>query len=1179
MRLTLIIVIMMIISAMVAAPLEVVNTTATGVTVRIQSLRTVPFVAEAVTDEDIHDAIPSSVIGRTYAIPFANASVVVHNMLWNVFDARGNLIGESQYRSSDWIEVANRLHFREMYGITIRMDTQRRVGNEIHTLREVEFTVNGSEPMPIPTHVSPAFVDAYRRLAANYATSYLANLPLSRPRMLIISHNQLDTFLGEFSNWKRAKGFEVYVVNRQSIATTPSVQQIKNFVYNHYQQFQCDYLLILGDVTGTFAIPTNIHQSPTGPEQNADDNHYGMLLGDDYFPEMLVGRFSFADVSEFLTMVNKTIRYERNPHMADTAWYSRALTVAGNYAEGGLRPTTPILTSRWVREKMLDFGYTQVDTVFYPPTYPGTSAIQASINAGVSIITYRGWGDANGWHFPLFHIPNVNNTFNGARMPIVYSIVCNTGDFANLNVNPSFGEKWMRMGSINSPNGAVAFVGPSDLYTRTRYNNSISSGMWRSVFDYGVRIFGSSVLAGKIEFYNNFPNDVEPNGMAEFYFRIYNILSDPSLNMWILTPNTISQNVIVGGTTFAQSDAHIRINAPHLNNAIVTGTKNNVDYGFTRIQNGFAILPINPEQTGDLMITISKENFHPLVATLSPSGNASIGVNANSMTDTGSVINPHQNYNLALTLQNYSSSTLNNITATLNSNQPDMVNIPNNAQTITSIGAGQTTTVNFTLNATHLIQPQQIITFELQFSPINVTHSFQLMTGGAEISIISYDGILHLGQNNTVNFTIINTGSVALNNASVNVFTQTTAASISTPVVNLGNLAVGESQTFAAGIQIASDTFSGRNIPLRFLFTDAQNYSYNRYFAVTAGIPSTTDPTGPCEYGYWAYDSFDTAFPQAPVYNWVEIDPRDGGQGEVFLHFDDGTITVDLPFTFRFYGRDYDELSICSNGWVSFIPTWMNDFTNQYIPAALGPYTMLAAYWDDLKGMKIGEDEDGEGIYDNMRICYWHDEANNRFIIQWNDAYNRYTIDLWEDAHLQKFQIILYPQTGQDGNIVYQYHTIDNPDIDLNYSTIGIENHTQTVGLTYTHANIYPPTATLLQAGLAIKFTTNPPDAHVANADAVSGIPVQLGQNYPNPFNPSTTITFSTRQTGRVKVNIYNIKGQLIKTMIDSEIPAGQHSLVWNGMDNNGESVASGVYFYRLETGNYKQTKKMLLMK
>jgi hypothetical protein len=88
-----------------------------------------------------------------------------------------------------------------------------------------------------------------------------------------------------------------------------------------------------------------------------------------------------------------------------------------------------------------------------------------------------------------------------------------------------------------------------------------------------------------------------------------------------------------------------------------------------------------------------------------------------------------------------------------------------------------------------------------------------------------------------------------------------------------------------------------------------------------------------------------------------------------------------------------------------------------------------------------------------------------------------------------------------------------------------------------------------------------------------------LKQNYPNPFNPSTTISYWLPETARVSLDIYNLKGQLVKTLIDSEMEAGPHSVVWNGKDGNNQAVASGVYFYRLSSPNNTQTKRMLLMK
>ncbi|MGC9361313.1 MAG: FlgD immunoglobulin-like domain containing protein, partial [Candidatus Syntrophosphaera sp.] len=89
----------------------------------------------------------------------------------------------------------------------------------------------------------------------------------------------------------------------------------------------------------------------------------------------------------------------------------------------------------------------------------------------------------------------------------------------------------------------------------------------------------------------------------------------------------------------------------------------------------------------------------------------------------------------------------------------------------------------------------------------------------------------------------------------------------------------------------------------------------------------------------------------------------------------------------------------------------------------------------------------------------------------------------------------------------------------------------------------------------------------------------QLKGNYPNPFNPETTIRFSLKEAAPVNIGIYNVKGQLVKTLVNDEKASGNHSVVWNGRDDNGSSVSSGVYFYKMNAGKYSSTKKMILMK
>jgi hypothetical protein len=88
-----------------------------------------------------------------------------------------------------------------------------------------------------------------------------------------------------------------------------------------------------------------------------------------------------------------------------------------------------------------------------------------------------------------------------------------------------------------------------------------------------------------------------------------------------------------------------------------------------------------------------------------------------------------------------------------------------------------------------------------------------------------------------------------------------------------------------------------------------------------------------------------------------------------------------------------------------------------------------------------------------------------------------------------------------------------------------------------------------------------------------------LYSNYPNPFNPTTQITFSIPQEGKVNISVYNIKGQLVKTLVNRRIISGSHIVNWNGQDNTGKRVSSGVYFYKLKTAEKEISKKMLLLK
>lgn len=211
--------------------------------------------------------------------------------------------------------------------------------------------------------------------------------------------------------------------------------------------------------------------------------------------------------------------------------------------------------------------------------------------------------------------------------------------------------------------------------------------------------------------------------------------------------------------------------------------------------------------------------------------------------------------------------------------------------------------------------------------------------------------------------------------------------------------------------------------------------------------------------------------------------------------------------------------------------------------------------------------------------------------------------------------IKFYIETLNSGNMLYRIYSADNgmpvenlvtaviPNIDLvqGWNTIELQapflfengqffvsfvnvNNSPLLGLdTSSSGNLYlstdqgaswTPQATgnLLVRALVENGPVDNYDEDIA--PVVSNI-----SNYPNPFNPETTISFNMSKAGNASVAIYNLRGQLVNTLVNGEVAAGNQSVVWNGNDANNKSVASGVYFFRVKTDNQTISKKMVLQK
>ncbi|MCH8012349.1 MAG: T9SS type A sorting domain-containing protein [Candidatus Marinimicrobia bacterium] len=88
-----------------------------------------------------------------------------------------------------------------------------------------------------------------------------------------------------------------------------------------------------------------------------------------------------------------------------------------------------------------------------------------------------------------------------------------------------------------------------------------------------------------------------------------------------------------------------------------------------------------------------------------------------------------------------------------------------------------------------------------------------------------------------------------------------------------------------------------------------------------------------------------------------------------------------------------------------------------------------------------------------------------------------------------------------------------------------------------------------------------------------------LSQNYPNPFNPYSTISFGLPEQAYIRLTIYDILGRKVRTLMDKRLEPGYHEIVWNGKDNHGNNVSSGMYLYAIQAGHFISVRKMVLLR
>ena len=382
--------------------------------------------------------------------------------------------------------------------------------------------------------------------------------------LIVLSEQSLEEKLGDFGGttdfveFKQSQGYDVKVVSMDGLSINSNDGSSLKEYLQAYKQLNpmLEYVLLVGDWDGSYPVPTFTIPSYNENELDVTDYTYTYIDDNVREPQFFIGRWPVRQVQDLLLLKEKTVEHTRLERLSNVDHFNKALIVAGNFKDGTENawewPVTPRWTSLWLHDQLKYFGYNQIDTVFYwaGNTNIFNPATANSWNDGVGIVNYRGWGDANGWHKPYFHREEVDNLFNGWKLPIVLSFVCNTGDFGNnysgLGLEKCFGEKLITAGTVPNPKGAVAMVGPSDLDTDTRFNNVICGAMWDEILEFRQTELAPALHAGKDSvrtefeglFITNSDTGVETN-IPDFYYHIYAVLGDPSIPIRLKAPTNL----------------------------------------------------------------------------------------------------------------------------------------------------------------------------------------------------------------------------------------------------------------------------------------------------------------------------------------------------------------------------------------------------------------------------------------------------------------------------------------------------------------------------------------------------------------------------------------------------------------------------------------------------------------
>lgn len=935
-------------------------------------------------------------------------------------------------------------------------------------------------------------------------------------------------------------------------------QKIRNYFINMYASNSLRHVLLAADSDviphrGLYVnfpgggqvdadIPADMYYSCLdGTWNNDNDTYWGETYEADFIPEFSIGRFCYNNDTDISNFLNKVMMYQIAPVSASI----KSAAFVGEYLWDG--PT---------------WGGDYMDEMIGGSTANGYSTVGVPSTWNISTLYDRTYGYENGWGGTQIrallsagnnfvnHLGHSNTTYNMrlSNNGVTASTITNNGSAQNYSIYFTQG---CYAGAFDNRDTAVGdYVGDCITEKFTSIATSAAGMISHSRYGWGMQgstdgasqylhrqyndaIFGEEIMElGYTLVDCKVDNIPYITNSAVMYWVTYetNLIGDPAMTVWTDTPQTITAqlpSVWAAGVNNYQ----IQTNAPHASFRIFR--EGAIVFESSANENGLVdVLLDQALSPGQYTIYMNKPNFYAYqtnfsVEVLEMPYIVCYDINP---VDDDALLHGGETISLAFTMENVGPLPLTQAGTLVLSSPSNHINITQNTINFDPMTSGAIVPVSssFSIELNNNFTDGAIVplTLTASFGTYTTQSSANLVLNAPTLSINNYQinnvaNLVMPGHSPQISFTMHNSGSGYAYTPMILLMPEDPMLSISTYEILLPQIEPSEDLTIsnAFTVNVSPDAEIGSTIRINYYLMGENGTGSEGNFEFTIGVMAYTFEN---DLQNWTTEAPNPQF----VNQWHRSNARNN--------------TANGGFSVKFGGSGSGQYANSAYG-ALISPAMALGQNSQFkfyhwIDAEIHA-TSTGMAWDG--GMVQISVNDGAWvqiipvggypyrIYSNPASPF----TANTYVYSGTVAWQEATFDLSSYSGSARFRFLF----GSDGSSTGEGWYIDDVRLESDY--VGIDEQT--------------------------------------------AIPsVYSLSNYPNPFNPNTRISFSLPENSKISLEIYNVKGQRVKTLVNrTDYQAGNHNIQWDGKDDNGSSIASGVYFYKLQSTHKTLVNKMLLMK